>query len=126
MATLIKYESWHDRKNYYECQNCMQTKLESEVDICPNCGAHITDVFDETEITHNQNEAILAQLSDPDNDDLKYEVFNWGIQRCAIETPELFQSLINNFKQVNPHIARKLMGIAAYNCSKYNFHKGDY
>ena len=85
MSVLIKYEASHDRKIYYECNSCCMCDIESEVKVCPNCGARITKIADETYITHNHNDALHAYWKDTDNKKLRNEAIKWGLKRMAFE-----------------------------------------
>lgn len=93
MAIFLKYESIHDGENYYECNSCLKCEIPLSAKCCPNCNEEITEVIDETFVTHNHNKALKALWKNPKNKKLQEEVLEWGVQRLFYESSMLDRAL---------------------------------
>lgn len=85
MATCIIYEEYPSGEIYYECDSCLACGIEYGTKRCPICNKKFTKFIDETEITHNHNNALRAFTNSPNNKDLQNEVLKWGFQRLMVE-----------------------------------------
>ena len=85
MATLIMYEEYPTENILFECNECGCCGLPHMVHKCPECGISFTNFIDETEITHNQNQALKKYHQNPNDKNAYAEMIKYGMQRLTVE-----------------------------------------
>lgn len=85
MATLIMYEEYPTENILFECHECGCCGLPHMVYKCPSCGVRFTKFYDETELTHNHNQALKRLHQNPNDRSAELEVLKYGLQRLMVE-----------------------------------------